>query len=185
MNMLKKVITAAVSVLAMLTMSVSIFAAGTIDANEQTILNELNAKKVPAAYVAQAKNYFEKDGVSVTQEQAKTIIANIDNAAAIAKSEGIKSVEDLKTAGTATIDRILAEVNAGARVLGLTVSYNTTTGAVTVKDKTGAIVATSNIGTKKTGASSMSTVVIITILGLAVVVLTEISKKYEKTKKEA
>ena len=48
-KMVKKIIAVGVSSVMMLAMSVSVFAAGTIDANEQAVLEQLNAKKVPAA----------------------------------------------------------------------------------------------------------------------------------------
>ena len=78
----KKIIAVGVSSVMLLAMSVSAFAAGTIDANEQAVLDQLNAKKVPAEYITQAKNYFEKDDVSVSADEAKAIIDNIDEAAA-------------------------------------------------------------------------------------------------------
>lgn len=178
--MIKKIIAVSVSAVMMFAMSVSAFAAGTVDENEQTILDALNANKVPAEYVTQAKNYFEKDDVSVTTDQAKEIVADINDAATIAKSNGIKSVEDLANASAATIDSIVAKAQAAAKVVGLTVSYDTKTGVATVKDSAGNVVATSNIGTKTTGADSMSTVAVVSFLGLAVAALAVITKKNAK-----
>ena len=178
--MIKKIIAVSVSAVMMFAMSVSAFAAGTVDANEQAVLDALNAKKVPAEYVTQAKNYFEKDEVSVTAEQAKEIIANIDDAAAVAKAAGIKSKDDLAKASTATIDSIIAKVQAAGKVLNLTVSYDAKSGVVTIKNSAGTVVATSNIGTKKTGADSMSTVAVVSFLGLAVAALAVVTKKNAK-----
>lgn len=178
--MIKKIIAVSVSAVMMLAMSVSAFAAGTVDANEQAILNELNAKKVPAEYVTQAKNYFENDGVSVTEAQAKEIIADIDEAAAIAKAAGVTSPADLSKASAATIDKIVAKAQEAAKVLDLTVTYDAKSGVATVKDSAGKVVATTNIGTKTTGADSMSTVAVISFLGLAVAALAVVTKKNAK-----
>ena len=180
-KMVKKIIAVGVSSVMMLAMSVSVFAAGTIDANEQAVLEQLNAKKVPAEYITQAKNYFEKDDVSVSADEAKEIIQNIDEAAAIAKASGIKSADDLAKADAATIDSIIAKVQAAAEVVNLTVSYDAKTGKATVKDNAGKVVATTDVGTKKTGADSMSTVVIVSFLGLAVVALAVKKKKNAKS----
>lgn len=178
--MIKKIFAVATAAVMTFAMSISAFAAGTIDANEQKILDELNAKKVPAEYVTQAKNYFEKDDVTVTADQATTIIANIDDAAQIAKTAGIKSADDLAKASTATIDAIVAKASAAAKVVDLTVSYDAKNGTATVKDTKGNVVATTNVGTKKTGADSTSTIAVVSFLGLAVAVLAVVTKKNAK-----
>jgi hypothetical protein len=175
--MFKKIMAVASAAAMMVAMSVSAFAAGSIDANEQKILDELNARKVPAEYVAQAKNYFEKDDVEVTVDQATEIIANIDDAAAIAKAAGITSSADLAKADTTVINNIVAKAQAAAKVVNLTVSYDAASGVASVKTVDGSTVFTSNVGTKKTGADSMSTVAVVSALGLAVVTLAVASKK--------
>lgn len=180
--MIKKIIAASAAAVMTLAMTISAFAAGTVDANEQSVLNELNAKKVPAEYVSQAQNYFEKDDVSLTAEQAAVIIANIDDAAAIAKAAGIKTKDDVAKASTETINSIVAKANAAAAVVNLKVSYNAQTGVVTIVTADGkSTVFTTNVGTKKTGADSMSTVAVISVLGLAVASLAVVSKKNAKT----
>lgn len=178
--MIKKIFAVATAAVMTFAMSVSAFAAGTIDANEQKILDELNAKKVPAEYVTQAKNYFEKDDVTVTADQATQIIANIDDAANIAKSAGIKTKADLDKASAATIDAIVAKASAAAKVINLTVSYDAKKGVATIKDAKGNVVATTNVGTKKTGADSTSTIAVVSFLGLAVAVLAVVTKKNAK-----
>ena len=72
-------------------------------------------------------------------------------------------------------------MQAAAEVVNLTVSYDAKTGKATVKDNAGKVVATTDVGTKKTGADSMSTVVIVSFLGLAVVALAVITKKNAKS----
>lgn len=174
--MVKKIMAVVATATMTLAMSLSAFAAGTIDANEQAILNELNAKKVPAEYVSQARNYFEQDGIEVTADQAKVIIADIDDAAEIAKSAGIKTKADLQKASAATIDAIVAKASDAAKVVNLTVSYDSKTGVATIKDANGKVVATSNVGTKTTGADSTSTVAVISFLCVAVAALSVVTK---------
>ena len=174
--MVKKIMAVVATAAMTLAMSLSAFAAGTIDANEQAILDELNAKKVPAEYVSQARNYFEKDDVSVSTDQAKTIIANIDDAAEIAKSAGIKTKADLDKASAATIDAIMAKASAAAKVINLTVSYDSKNAVVTIKDVAGNVVATNNVGTKTTGADSTSTVAVLSVLCVAVAALSVVTK---------
>ena len=178
--MIKKIMAVVATATMTLAMSLSAFAAGTIDANEQKILDELNAKKVPAEYVSQARNYFEKDDVSVSAEQAQTIIVNIDEAAEIAKSAGIKTKADLDKASAATIDAIVAKATAAAKVVNLTVSYDSKNAVVTIKDDSGKVVATNNVGTKKTGADSTSTVAVLSVLCVAVAALAVVTKNEKK-----
>lgn len=175
--MIKKIMAVTASAVMMLAMSVTAFAAGTIDANEQKIIDELNAKKVPASYVSQAKNYLVQDDVTVTEAEAKEIIGCIDDAAAIAEKEGIKTKADLEKASTAVFNSVLAEVEQAAAVLDLKVTYDTKSDVFTIVDKDNKVVATSNVGVKKTGADSMTTVAVVSVLGLAVVALAVASKK--------
>lgn len=175
--MIKKIMAVTVSAVMMMAMTVTTFAAGTVDATEQKIIAELKAKNVPASYISQAENYLAKDDVNVTEAEAASIIADIDNAAAIAEKAGIKTAEDLKKADASVIDSIVAEVKKAAAVVGLTVSYDTKAGTVTILDKDNKVVATSNVGVKKTGADSMSTVAVVSVLGLAVAALAVVSKK--------
>ena len=178
--MIKKIMAVTASAVMMLAMSVTAFAAGTIDATEQKILDELKAKKVTANYISQAENYLAKDDVAVTEAQATSIIANIDKAADIAAKAGIKTKADLSKADAAVVDSIIAEVKSAAAVVDLKVSYNTKNGDVSIVDKDNKVVATSNVGIKKTGADSMTTVAVVSGLGLAVAGLAVVSKKNAK-----
>ncbi len=180
--MIKKIIATAAAGVMTLAMTITAFAAGTIDANEQAVLDKLNAKKVPSEYVTQARNYFEKDEVSLTAEQATTISANVDDAAAIAKAAGIKTKDDLQKASTETINSIVAKAQSAASVVDLKVTYDAKSGVASVVTADGkSTVFTTNVGTKKTGADSMSTVAVISVLGLAVASLAVVSKKNAKT----
>lgn len=176
-KVIKKLLAVSVSAVMMLAMSVSAFAAGSVNASEQKILDELNAKNVPARYVSQAKNYVEKDGVDITEAQANEIIAHIDAAAKIVSDAGIKTAGELKN-NKEVLDKVVAEASAAAKVLNLTLTFNYTTGDVTVTDASGKTVAVVNSKTTKTtGADSMSTVAVVSVLGLAVATLAAVTKK--------
>lgn len=175
--MFKKIIALSLTVAMMAAATVTTFAAGTIDDNEEAVIAELQARKIPAEYISQAQNYFEQDEVEITADQASTIIANIDDAAAIAKEAGITSAADLAKADTAVVDKIMTKVTASASTVGLTAAFDAKTGTATVKDSTGKVIATTNVGVKTTGTDSMSTVVVISILGAAVVALVAAARK--------
>lgn len=175
--MFKKIIALSLTVAMMNAGVVTAYAAGVIDDNEAAIIAELEAYGAPAEYITQAENYFEQDDVEVTAEEADAIIADIEDAAVIAKEAGIKSADDLAKADKAVLDQIMAKVSDAAAVVDLTVSIDTKTGIATVKDSTGKVVATTNTGIKTTGTSAMSTVVVISLLGAAVVALAAVAKK--------
>lgn len=175
-KVIKKLLAVSVSAVMMLAMSVSAFAAGSVNTSEQKILDELNAKNVPAKYVSQAKNYVEKDGVDITEAQAKEIIAHIDAADKILSDAGI-TVADLKK-DRATLEKVVEEAKKAAQVLNLILTFNYTTYEVTVVDASGKTVAVINsTTTKTTGADSMSTVAVVSVLGLAVATLAVVTKK--------
>lgn len=173
---MKKIVTVVSSVVMTMAMAVSAFAAGSVSATEQKVINELKAKNVPAELVSEAENYFVLDGVDVTEAEATQIIADIDDAAAIAEKNNLKTVDDILAADEAIRKEILAKVNHAADILDVTVVVDTKSKNVTIKDNTGKVIATTNVGTKPTGASSMSTVVVISGLGLAVAALAVASK---------
>ena len=188
--MIKKLLAISASAVMMLAMSVSAFAAGSISADEQKILDELKAKNVPAEYVAQAEKYLTTDGVDVTAAQASEIIADIDSAAAEADKAGIKTVQDLKKNNT-VLNSVVGKAQAAAKVVNVTLTVNTATGAVKAVDNSGKVIfekaGTAAAGTnggnagagtlKKTGADSMSTVAVVSVLGLAVATLAVVTKK--------
>ena len=93
------------------------------------------------------------------------------------------SVDDLKKADSAVVDQIMSKASAAAAAADLSVSFDTKAGKAEVRDANGKIVATADVGTKKTGADSMSTVAVVGLLGAAVAGLTVASKK--KTEVEA
>lgn len=181
--MKKKFLAASLSAMLLLATPVTALAAGTTDENEEKIIAELQAANVPAEYVSQAKNYFMQDDVTITATQASTVIANIDDASAIAKEAGIKSVEDLKKADSAVVDQIMSKASSAAAAADLSVSFDTKAGTAVVTDKNGKVVATADVKTKKTGADSVSAAVAVALLGATVAGLAVASKK--KTEVEA
>lgn len=181
--MKKKLLAASLSAMLLLATPVTALAAGTTDENEEEIIAQLQEANVPAEYVNQAKNYFMQDDVTITKEEASAVIANINDASSIAKEAGINSVEDLKKADSAVVEQLMSKASSAATVVDLSVSFDMKTGKSEVRDANGKIVATADIGTKKTGADSMSAVAVAGLLGVAVAGLTVASKK--KTEVEA
>lgn len=189
--MIKKFLAVSASAVMMLAMSVSAFAAGSINADEQKILDELKAKNVPAEYISEAEKYLTTDGVDVTTAQATTIIADIDDAAAEAQKAGITTVAQLKN-NTAVANAIAEKAKAAAKVVNVTLAVDTKTGAVTATDNAGKTIftkagnttgsnggSTTNGGStlRRTGADSTATVAVVSVLGLAVAALAVATKK--------
>lgn len=176
--MIKKLLAVSVSAVMMVAMSVSAFAAGSINASEQKILDKLKASNVPARYVTQATNYVEKDGVDVTEAQADKIIAYIDSAKQAVDKAGITTEAQLKK-NQAVLDKVVADAKAAAAVLNLILTFDQSTKIVTVTDQAGKTVAKiePNGNTKKTGADSTTTAAVVSVLGLAVAALAVVTKK--------
>lgn len=86
-------------------------------ATENDIIRTLVASSLPSNYVQQAKNYLKSNDVTV--EEADQIIAHINNAQAIVKARGAKSMNQLTKADK---QAILAELTATAAVLDITVT---------------------------------------------------------------
>lgn len=84
------------------------------------------------------------------------------------------------SAFAATIDAIVAKATAAAKVVNLTVSYDSKNAVVTIKDAAGNVVATNNVGTKTTGADSTSTVAVLSVLCVAVAALAVVTKNEKK-----
>ncbi len=187
--MIKKILAVSVSVVMTLAMTVSAFAAGSVNSEEQRVLDALTASKVDDSssqkYFSQAKKFFERDDIDATKAQADEVIGYINEAAAIAKAAGLKSEKDIANASADVKNQLVEKANKAAAVFGLKVNVDTKANTVTItKDtvkadgtKTTTTVATSNAGTKTTGANSMSSVAVVSVLGLAVAALAVVTKK--------
>ncbi len=187
--MIKKILAVSVSVVMTLAMTVSAFAAGSVNTEEQRVLDALTASKVDDSseqkYFSQAKKFFERDDIDATKAQADEVIGYINEAAAIAKAAGLKSEKDIVNASADVKNQLVDKANKAAAVFGLTVTVDTKTGTVTLSKKktdskgntTTTPVVTTNVNTRATGADSMSSVAVVSVLGLAVAALAVVTKK--------
>lgn len=159
-----------------LAMAVSAFAAGSINAEEQKILDELTAKGVPASYVAQVKEALEADGTDVTADDAKAAIANIDAAKKLVDEKGIKTIDELK-ANKEAFDEVKKLVNASAELksVDVTVSFDATTGKPSIVAKSDD--AKKDDELKKLGADFSTTAAVVAGLGLSVAGIAVVAKK--------
>lgn len=192
--MIKKLLVTSISGVMLLSMSVNALAAGSINANEQKILDELKAKNCPARYIIQATNYMEKDSIDITEKQSRDIIAHIDAAGTAVDAAGITTEGQLKK-NTEVLDKVIGEANAIGDILDLTIKVNRVTGAVEVYERTKPdqnpiqgsdnkqenLIAKTDSGTiKKTGTDSTPTYAVVSVLGLAVAAMAVITKKSVK-----
>ncbi len=178
--MFKKFIAVSTASALTVAMAVTAFAAGSINASEQKILDELAAKGVPASQIEKVKAEFVKDGVEVTESEATTAISKIDEAKEIVEKNGITTVEELK-ANTEVLNQVTALANEAAKA----VKY---TGTITVEAKgngTIAVAATNKdtkAGTtsstiKTTGVDFSTTAAVVAGLGLSVAGVAVASRK--------
>lgn len=160
---MKKFFACLICVACLLTMSVNVFAASGLNADEQAILDRLSSVvtidgkeiSIPADMLNQAENYLRRDDVDLTADQKTAIIAEIDKAAEAYENEGI-ATSDLTKLSKEAKQTILAAAQKAGEIAGVTVSYDVTTKVVTIKDSTGAVVAESSAVVKTTGADYTS-----------------------------
>lgn len=120
--------------------SVSAMAAG-MNAEEEALLQKLKdgitvdgqQVTLPASYLNQAENELMK--VDLSAEQADTLQAKIDEAAAVIQEEKITSPADLKK--SARLEEVVGIAQEAAESVGYTVSFNASTKQVAVKDTEG------------------------------------------------
>lgn len=176
---MKKVLAIVFVAILALTCVISVAAAGSINANEQKVLDALGktAKvsgatfKIPSQYINQAKNYFLT--VDLTKEEADTIIAKIN--AAIAAIEKAKvsvsgSELDLHDLDRETRATIFANATEACEAIGLRLVYDGTDNAVVITNEAGEAVFEDEAVIKKTGSE-----VNVTVAALIVVVLTVVA----------
>jgi LPXTG-motif cell wall-anchored protein len=155
-------------------MAVSAFAAGSINANEQKVLDELTAKNVPASQIEKVKAEFMKDGVDVTADEANTAVANVDKAKAIVDAKGYTTLEQLK-ADTATMNEVVAIVNSTAKAVGVNVTVSVAAdGKVSTSTSTNG---SSDASIGKTGVDFSTTAAVVAGLGLSVAGIAVFAKK--------
>lgn len=125
-----------------LTATFAASAAG-INSAEQSILDELNTtvtmqgveKKIPASYINQAENYFNT--IEVTDEQAKEIVAAIEDAKSYLEGTGAANFKSLTSD---QVDTFVAKCQSAVSVIDLTLSFDKSSGAISLKDSNNNVV---------------------------------------------
>lgn len=154
---IKKIMVAVLTMAMVTASSVMAFAANGVSADEQKILDKLNAGvavngttvKVPAEYVNQAEKYLAAN--DVTADEVATIDSKIDDAFAVVKSE---NVTDLTKLSKDAKQKVLADAQSAAKVVGVTVTYDAKSGAVTGKTADGTVVLTGSVKADSTTGST-------------------------------
>ena len=158
-KIMKVLSTAALAAVVTVTASTAAFAAG-INAAEQSILDELSTtvtmngvvKSIPAQYINQAENYFNT--VEITEEQASTAVAAIEDAKAYLASTGVSAYADLTPE---QVSAFTDKVQNALTPLGLTLQY-TSASSIAIVDANGNTVASSITGgSSSNGGSSNGT----------------------------
>ncbi len=185
--MFKRLAAVATTTALTVAMAVTAFAAGSVNAEEQKVLDALKAEGVPAAQVEQVQKVFMEDSVSLTADNANTAIANIGDAKKIASEAGYTSVAallndakngsaDVQKKAQDVINGIVAKVNATREAIP---SVAKVTKAVTFNAKTGTldggVITDGEIA--NTGVDFSTTAAVVAGLGLSVAGIAVIAKK--------
>lgn len=142
---MKKFISAVISVALVATLAVSAFAASGINKAEQQIVDKVqagaNGYVALTQYQATMKNYFNKDGVDVTQAQADEICDYIDEIYELSNDYVPTSkTYDLNELPRDVKQQVLdAGVNA-CSVVGLTLVWDSATTKVVITDEEGTVI---------------------------------------------
>lgn len=152
------------------------FAAGTND-SEQAVLDELKTSVkmngsemvIPSEFVNQAENYFNT--IDMTADESSQIIAVLKKGESFLENSGASNIADLTFAQKQTL---LAYGKEGVGVLGMTMSYDTSTKTLTIYDANGkvafsAVPTLSKVGQVKDGSTIKTTGVAADFSGVAAV----------------
>ena len=159
------------------------FAAG-INDSEQAVLDELKTSVkmngsemvIPSEFVNQAENYFNT--IDMTADESSQIIAVLKKGESFLENSGASNIADLTFAQKQTL---LAYGKEGVGVLGMTMSYDTSTKTLTIYDangkvKDGSAIKTTGVAADFSGVAAVSAVALIMVAGGAFYLV--------KTKKE-
>lgn len=189
---MKKILAILLSIIILvIPMTISVSAAGAINADEQRILDVLRSEvkvngktfTVPVEYVNQSENYFKT--IDVTKEQADEIIGYINRGIGILEmSKKLNATtEDLKILIKADKKEILELGKMAVAVTGGVLTYNGST--VNIKNADGKVVFDSAPIVKQTGFEVDFTVIIVAVLSVitllcAAVVISKKNGLFEK-----
>lgn len=176
---MKKAISLAVVAFMIALSMVSAFAASGINDAEQSILDELKAgivlsdgteAFVPTAYVNSAENYFNRDDVNLTAEQAAEVIKYVKEGKAVVQASDKADLNALTYAEKA---KILEAGKKACKVADLTLTFDKSSKKVVITDANGTIVFEASATLiKTTGAADVDMSASIAIMAsFAVIVL--------------
>ncbi len=187
---MKKIMTILLVVVLVLACTLSVSAAGAINADEQRVLDELsktvefNGVKyfIPKNYINQARNYFLTDACDMTPAQADEIIKQINNGIDVvthaeeAVSGGTFHLENLSAAHK---EQLLDAGEKACEVIDLTFTYDATQKDVIIKNSENQTVFKDDPIIKTTGAEVNYTAIVVTVSALVVTLVAAyaISKK--------
>ena len=152
------------------------FAAG-INDSEQAVLDELKTSVkmngsemvIPSEFVNQAENYFNT--IDMTADESSQILAVLKKGESFLENSGASNIADLTFAQKQTL---LAYGKEGVGVLGMTMSYDTSSKTLTIYDANGkvafsAVPTLSKVGQVKDGSAIKTTGVAADFSGVAAV----------------
>lgn len=136
---MKKLSAIFVALLLVAATAVTAFAAG-INSSEQAVLNKLNGTvtmqgnemRISQEFVNQAENYFNT--IEMTEQESKDIIAIIDEGNSFLVNSG---ASDFKSLSYDQKQVLLGYGQKAVGVIGMTMSYDSTTRTITVTDPNG------------------------------------------------
>lgn len=175
---MKKLIAVFFVVAIALTCVLSVAAAGSINSNEQAVLNELGKSvtvnggtyKISSNYINAAKNYFLT--IDMTKSESEAVISYIKEAFDVIKNSGYKATETELNLVDLELDDKQALLAAGieaAEAIGLTLEYDATSEKVVITDEDDQVIFEDDPVIKKTGADVSVPVVAVIVVVLTVV----------------
>lgn len=155
---MKKNVVWALVLLIVFSFAGTVSAASDVNAYEQQVLDRLaEGVKVGDATVSAsaeeinvAKNFFMRDDVNFTQDDAQVIIAGIDEVAGVIKAEGATDITDLSTSGKQQILGFAQAAAEGVTSMDITFSYDSGTKTASILSGTGSVLAQSDVTTEST-----------------------------------
>lgn len=113
--------------------------AASLSDNEQAIISALSQNSYSAGYTTQLTNYFLQDGVNVSESEANSVIANINNAISIAN--GATKVSQLTSSQK---ESLYSELTAACSTLNLKVTIDKNSDTIIITDSSGNTIAAAN-----------------------------------------
>lgn len=181
--MFKRLVAVATTTALTVAMAVSAFAAGSVSADEQKILDVLKDNGIAegSAYYNEAKKMLEDESINVSAADATTAIANIKEVKKLVDEKGYTTIDQIK-ADTTVLNKVKEKVNATASLksIDVKVNWDATSSKPSVATKDGKILNTAGNAKseiKATGVDFSTTAAVVAGLGLSVAGIAVIAKK--------